>query len=132
MFTRNIKTNKKPVSFLCEDGAGEHNNVETHPLQLDADTSSASLQTLSDVNTELKKGSRDTDTLAPGNYGACLTLNDHDHIRQFVQEFTFRGLLPHVEKNIRQLNDQVSLRLYSWGFLLQALSVSKPTFYKFL
>lgn len=36
-----------------------------------------------------------------------LTLKDHDHIRLFVQEFTFRGLLPHIEKNIRQLNDQV-------------------------
>uniref|UniRef100_A0A3Q3BIP9 Trafficking protein particle complex subunit 8 n=1 Tax=Kryptolebias marmoratus TaxID=37003 RepID=A0A3Q3BIP9_KRYMA len=53
---------------------------------------------------------RDTDTLTPGNYGACLTLNDHDHIRQFVQEFTFRGLLPHIEKNIRQLNDQLISR----------------------
>lgn len=40
-------------------------------------------------------------------HGACLTLNDHDRIRQFIQEFTFRGLLPHIEKNIRQLNDQV-------------------------
>lgn len=45
--------------------------------------------------------------VTPGTHGACLTLGDHDHIRQFVQEFTFRGLLPHIEKNIRQLNDQV-------------------------
>uniref|UniRef100_A0A8C6T6J5 Trafficking protein particle complex 8 n=1 Tax=Neogobius melanostomus TaxID=47308 RepID=A0A8C6T6J5_9GOBI len=47
---------------------------------------------------------------APGGHGACLTLNDHDRIRQFIQEFTFRGLLPHVEKNIRQLNDQLVSR----------------------
>uniref|UniRef100_A0A3Q3KGX2 Trafficking protein particle complex 8 n=1 Tax=Monopterus albus TaxID=43700 RepID=A0A3Q3KGX2_MONAL len=45
-----------------------------------------------------------------GSRGACLTLNDHDHIRQFIQEFTFRGLLPHIEKNIRQLNDQLVSR----------------------
>lgn len=44
----------------------------------------------------------------PRSHGACLTLSDHEHIRQFVQEFTFRGLLPHIEKNIRQLNDQVA------------------------
>lgn len=44
-------------------------------------------------------------------HGACLTLTDHDRIRQFIQEFTFRGLLPHIEKTIRQLNDQVSLLL---------------------
>lgn len=44
-------------------------------------------------------------------HGACLTLTDHDRIRQFIQEFTFRGLLPHIEKTIRQLNDQVSLPL---------------------
>jgi len=56
-------------------------------------------------------------------HGACLTLTDHDRIRQFIQEFTFRGLLPHIEKTIRQLNDQVSLlsktlcaiRKNSWG-----------------
>lgn len=52
----------------------------------------------------------DSTTGAPGGHGACLTLNDHDRIRQFIQEFTFRGLLPHVEKNIRQLNDQLVSR----------------------
>uniref|UniRef100_A0A3B3WCQ8 Trafficking protein particle complex 8 n=1 Tax=Poecilia mexicana TaxID=48701 RepID=A0A3B3WCQ8_9TELE len=53
-----------------------------------------------------------TDSLAAatGNHGTCLTLNDHDRIRQFIQEFTFRGLLPHIEKNIRQLNDQLVSR----------------------
>lgn len=50
-------------------------------------------------------------------HGACLTLTDHDRIRQFIQEFTFRGLLPHIEKTIRQLNDQVIF--YFW------ISISK-------
>ncbi|XP_068175680.1 trafficking protein particle complex subunit 8 isoform X2 [Antennarius striatus] len=78
------------------------NNVESHPLQLNP----GSLPPFTD---DMKK---DSDNLAggAGSHGACLTLNDHDHIRQFIQEFTFRGLLPHIEKNIRQLNDQLVSR----------------------
>ncbi|XP_072246347.1 trafficking protein particle complex subunit 8 isoform X2 [Leuresthes tenuis] len=95
-----------------KDGHGASSSLETHPLQLDGDSSSASLHTLSDVGTDLKRGGRDTDSQLSGggSHGACLTLSDHDHIRQFVQEFTFRGLLPHIEKNIRQLNDQLISR----------------------
>uniref|UniRef100_A0AAQ5XV18 Trafficking protein particle complex 8 n=1 Tax=Amphiprion ocellaris TaxID=80972 RepID=A0AAQ5XV18_AMPOC len=99
-----------------EDMLSELHNIETdlenHALQLDTANSSGSLNTLSAVNTDLKKGARDPDVLVvgAGSHGACLTLNDHDHIRQFVQEFTFRGLLPHLEKNIRQLNDQLVSR----------------------
>ncbi|XP_069575816.1 trafficking protein particle complex subunit 8 isoform X1 [Brachyistius frenatus] len=87
-------------------------SLDSHPLQLDTGSSSGSLQTLGAVSSDPKKGSRDPESLASGagSHGACLTLNDHDHIRQFIQEFTFRGLLPHVEKNIRQLNDQLVSR----------------------
>uniref|UniRef100_A0A7N6A6A9 Trafficking protein particle complex 8 n=1 Tax=Anabas testudineus TaxID=64144 RepID=A0A7N6A6A9_ANATE len=55
---------------------------------------------------------KDPESLAGASvsHGTCLTLNDHDRIRQFIQEFTFRGLLPHIEKNIRQLNDQLISR----------------------
>uniref|UniRef100_A0A3P8NSY0 Trafficking protein particle complex 8 n=1 Tax=Astatotilapia calliptera TaxID=8154 RepID=A0A3P8NSY0_ASTCA len=64
------------------------------------------------VHTDLKKGAKDSNSpaCAAGSHGACLTLNDHDYIRQFIQEFTFRGLLPHIEKTIRQLNDQLVSR----------------------
>ncbi|XP_073332203.1 trafficking protein particle complex subunit 8 [Pagrus major] len=94
------------------DKDGVSNSLESHPLQLDIPSSSGSLHTLGAVKTELKKGARDPESLAggAGSHGACLTLNDHDHIRQFIQEFTFRGLLPHIEKNIRQLNDQLVSR----------------------
>uniref|UniRef100_A0A3B5KZV1 Uncharacterized protein n=1 Tax=Xiphophorus couchianus TaxID=32473 RepID=A0A3B5KZV1_9TELE len=86
--------------------------LDTHPLQLDTDSCTASLLTLSPVDADGKKSTGDTDSLAAaaGNHGTCLTLNDHDRIRQFIQEFTFRGLLPHIEKNIRQLNDQLVSR----------------------
>uniref|UniRef100_A0A665TH95 Trafficking protein particle complex 8 n=1 Tax=Echeneis naucrates TaxID=173247 RepID=A0A665TH95_ECHNA len=71
---------------------GVSNSLESHPLQLD-------------------EGSDPESTAGgAGSHGVCLTLNDHDHIRQFIQEFTFRGLLPHIEKNIRQLNDQLVSR----------------------
>ncbi|XP_056234287.1 trafficking protein particle complex subunit 8 isoform X1 [Seriola aureovittata] len=91
---------------------GVSNSLESHPLQLDAESGSGSLHVLGAVNTDLKKGARDPESTAggAGSHGACLTLNDHDHIRQFIQEFTFRGLLPHIEKNIRQLNDQLVSR----------------------
>ncbi|KYO26172.1 trafficking protein particle complex subunit 8 isoform C [Alligator mississippiensis] len=42
--------------------------------------------------------------------GLDIDIRDHDRIRQFIQEFTFRGLLPHIEKTIRQLNDQLISR----------------------
>ncbi|KAM9383796.1 trafficking protein particle complex subunit 8 isoform 4-T4 [Pholidichthys leucotaenia] len=87
-------------------------NLQSHPLQLDSSSSSGNLHALAAINTDLKKGMRDPDSSnqAAGSHGACLTLNDHDRIRQFIQEFTFRGLLPHIEKNIRQLNDQLVSR----------------------
>ncbi|XP_068599317.1 trafficking protein particle complex subunit 8 [Brachionichthys hirsutus] len=69
--------------------------MERHPLQL---------------NPGSPPPFKGCDNPAAGSHGACLTLNDHDHIRQFIQEFTFRGLLPHIEKNIRQLNDQLVSR----------------------
>uniref|UniRef100_A0A3P9CF05 Trafficking protein particle complex subunit 8 n=1 Tax=Maylandia zebra TaxID=106582 RepID=A0A3P9CF05_9CICH len=85
-------------------------SLEGHPLQLDS--SMANLHNLSAVHTDLKKGAKDSNSpaCAAGSHGACLTLNDHDYIRQFIQEFTFRGLLPHIEKTIRQLNDQLVSR----------------------
>uniref|UniRef100_A0AAX7V4W5 Trafficking protein particle complex 8 n=1 Tax=Astatotilapia calliptera TaxID=8154 RepID=A0AAX7V4W5_ASTCA len=89
---------------------GNYSAEKGHPLQLDS--SMANLHNLSAVHTDLKKGAKDSNSpaCAAGSHGACLTLNDHDYIRQFIQEFTFRGLLPHIEKTIRQLNDQLVSR----------------------
>ncbi|RXM29241.1 Trafficking protein particle complex subunit 8 [Acipenser ruthenus] len=90
---------------------GVPNNFETHPLQLDHPSDpGGSLDGLDDT---LKNTVQITDGKKPSTvttHGACLTLNDHDRIRQFIQEFTFRGLLPHIEKSIRQLNDQLVSR----------------------
>lgn len=93
---------------------GVLNRQENHPFHLDPVSSSGGLHTLCAINTDLEKSSRVPESVVGGAgvHGACLTLSDHDHIRQFVQEFTFRGLLPHIEKNIRQLNDQVHRNIF--------------------
>ncbi|KAG7280750.1 hypothetical protein CRUP_037680 [Coryphaenoides rupestris] len=83
-------------------------DMQGHPLQLECPPSEAGrLDTLGVTTSGAPPAVRAAvAATAAGTHGDCLTLNDHDHIRQFLQEFTFRGLLPHIEKNIRQLNDQ--------------------------
>uniref|UniRef100_A0A4W5KU92 Trafficking protein particle complex subunit 8 n=1 Tax=Hucho hucho TaxID=62062 RepID=A0A4W5KU92_9TELE len=91
------------VSVNCLDN--------THPLQLEtAIDTPGSLDSLRAVAAETKTTTVYTGMVAGTSHGACLTLNDHDRLRLFIQEFTFRGLLPHIEKNIRQLNDQLVSR----------------------
>uniref|UniRef100_A0A672YVX3 Trafficking protein particle complex 8 n=1 Tax=Sphaeramia orbicularis TaxID=375764 RepID=A0A672YVX3_9TELE len=94
------------VPYVCDKWNLDGSDAST----LETVSSSGLLLGLPTVNTDLKKPDPDHPCGGTGNHGACLTLNDHDHIRQFIQEFTFRGLLPHIEKNIRQLNDQLVSR----------------------
>uniref|UniRef100_A0A8C6T4M2 Trafficking protein particle complex 8 n=1 Tax=Neogobius melanostomus TaxID=47308 RepID=A0A8C6T4M2_9GOBI len=88
-----------PISVFFANSTKEHKRL----------TRFSALPQLSACDTS-RRASDSITSGAPGGHGACLTLNDHDRIRQFIQEFTFRGLLPHVEKNIRQLNDQLVSR----------------------
>ncbi|ELW64615.1 Trafficking protein particle complex subunit 8 [Tupaia chinensis] len=85
---------------------GLPNNFRVHPLQLDQSRDRANSIDGPDYvkSPSLLHEAKKTSTGII--HGACLTLTDHDRIRQFIQEFTFRGLLPHIEKTIRQLNDQ--------------------------
>ncbi|KAJ7427528.1 trafficking protein particle complex 8 [Willisornis vidua] len=103
----------KNTDHLISDGLdseikdGLSNNFKTHPLQLDHP--SGSLDSADYVKAAASlQDSKKSNSGTP--HGACLTLTDHDRIRQFIQEFTFRGLLPHIEKTIRQLNDQLISR----------------------
>ncbi|XP_067402268.1 trafficking protein particle complex subunit 8 isoform X7 [Emydura macquarii macquarii] len=106
----------KNADHLISDGLdndikdGLSNNFKAHPLQLDhlSDASSSFDGTDYVKTTASLHESKKTSSGTP--HGACLTLTDHDRIRQFIQEFTFRGLLPHIEKTIRQLNDQLISR----------------------
>ncbi|CAB1324026.1 unnamed protein product, partial [Coregonus sp. 'balchen'] len=93
------------------DGVSINSLDNTHPLQLDtASDTPGSLDSLRAVAVETKTTTVYTGVAAGTSHGACLTLKDHDRLRLFIQEFTFRGLLPHIEKNIRQLNDQLVSR----------------------
>ncbi|KAJ4943295.1 hypothetical protein JOQ06_005798, partial [Pogonophryne albipinna] len=103
-----VENNMNAAEVDSPEKDGAPSSLESHPLQLDTASSPGSLPPLSAANTELKKAAPEGG--AAGSHGTCLTLNDHGHIRQFIQEFTFRGLLPHIEKNIRQLNDQLVSR----------------------
>nr|XP_025129151.1 trafficking protein particle complex subunit 8 isoform X2 [Bubalus bubalis] len=112
-----ITSNKNSDSNLLSlDGLdnevkdGLPNNFRAHPLQLDP-SSDSSNSTDGPDHVKPTASLHETKKANVGIiHGACLTLTDHDRIRQFIQEFTFRGLLPHIEKTIRQLNDQLISR----------------------
>ena len=46
-------------------------------------------------------------TTTASAHGLCLTVSDQDRIKIFVHEFCVRGLVPWVERTMRNLNDQV-------------------------
>ncbi|XP_073535306.1 trafficking protein particle complex subunit 8 isoform X1 [Phyllobates terribilis] len=97
------------------------NSFKTHPLDQLSDVGGScdGLDNGRPPGTEAKKAVSGTP------HGSCLTLTDHDRIRQFIQEFTFRGLIPHVEKTVRQLNDQLISRK---GLSRSLLSATKKWF----
>lgn len=49
-------------------------------------------------------------------HGACLTAPDLDRIRAFIHDMCAHALLPHIEKQIQQLSDQVRLILCTFIF----------------
>uniref|UniRef100_A0A8C7W5V6 Trafficking protein particle complex 8 n=1 Tax=Oncorhynchus mykiss TaxID=8022 RepID=A0A8C7W5V6_ONCMY len=109
-----------------QNGVSVNSLDNTHPLQLEtAIDMPGSLDCLRAVATETKTTTVYTGVAAGTSHGACLTLNDHNRLRLFIQEFTFRGLLPHIEKNIRQLNDQLVSRK---GLSRSLFSVTKKLF----
>ena len=44
-------------------------------------------------------------------YGDHLTLEDHQRLQKFLEEFVTRGLLPHLEQLMRTMNERVSVGL---------------------
>lgn len=42
-------------------------------------------------------------------YGDHLTLEDHQRLQRFLEEFVTKGLLPHLEQLMRTMNDRVSV-----------------------
>lgn len=112
----NLKYKKKGFFYKSSDHLLFFTDAvcDTHQLKLDQTADPGYPcnpgEALNSVDMDLSRSQKQTPTSSQA-HGVCLTLNDHDRIRQFIQEFTFRGLLPHIEKNIRQLNDQVFFHL---------------------
>ena len=48
-------------------------------------------------------------------YGDCLTLEDHQRLQRFLEEFVTKGLLPHLEQLMRTMNDRVSVNCVHGG-----------------
>ena len=97
---------------LSSDPLSEANDPLTRALQ------ASELGTLSDSSS---KHANQADTVPLGIpsrvpsvkvlHGQCLTLIDQERIRAFVNDFCNRGLLPFLDKQIRQLNEQVCVWL---------------------
>lgn len=43
-------------------------------------------------------------------HGGCLTTEDLDRIQSLINDFCLKSLLPHMERQMRLLNESVSLR----------------------
>uniref|UniRef100_A0A673XUK4 Trafficking protein particle complex subunit 8 n=1 Tax=Salmo trutta TaxID=8032 RepID=A0A673XUK4_SALTR len=127
----NVLTTKSHKNNQWKSNLSTHGGLDldldnTHPLQLEtAIDMPGSLDSLRADAVETKTTTVYTGVAAVTSHGACLTLNDHNRLRLFIQEFTFRGLLPHIEKNIRQLNDQLVSRK---GLSRSLFSVTKKLF----
>lgn len=109
-----------------ESGASSPVPVMQHPLspqedgyQLPGSENGASLNHMignAPLNTNVWAGinSSTTPVSTPlGNnslipHGACLTTPDIDRIRAFIHDMCAHALLPHIEKQIQQLHDQIS------------------------
>lgn len=50
-------------------------------------------------------------------HGGCLTTEDLDRIQGLVNEFCLKSLLPHMERQMRLLNESVSLMLIKCKFV---------------
>ncbi|GAB6022907.1 Trafficking protein particle complex 8 [Chamberlinius hualienensis] len=84
--------------------AGQKMTVDLSNLTLNSESDFANEQT---TPTTLSGGRK------PGSYllhGVCLSSEDTDRIRLFIQEFSMRSLLPFIEKQMSILNEQVTNR----------------------
>ncbi|XP_077463762.1 trafficking protein particle complex subunit 8-like [Stigmatopora argus] len=96
--------------FLLRPQSQDHDDVPAEENHVGPAEDRRSVDTAGGEGSCPQGDNVDGEENSTGPRGAHLTPDDHEHIGQFVQEFAFRALLPHIEKNIRQLNDQVVSR----------------------
>ena len=100
--------NSKPAAVPTEPNGITMNDSKIHDnLSIDPVTVSTTIQP-NDVTwvKELKAAA----VIPQKGYGCCLTLSDHDSLRLFLQDYACKGLIPHMEKLIRNFHEQISSR----------------------
>jgi len=82
--------------------------LDSNGLNMKSEAEGAANSQSSDVQwmSDLKQSS----VVAEKGYGCCLTLQDHESLRKFMHEFASNGLIPHVEKIIRNCSEQIASR----------------------
>jgi len=78
-----------------------------------------------DSDTIINPNVWDTSSNGGPSYGACLTSQDLENIKAFVQDYTCRALLPYFERQIYQLQDAVANKK---GMSRSLLNVTKRWF----
>ncbi|XP_039251873.2 trafficking protein particle complex subunit 8-like [Styela clava] len=53
---------------------------------------------------------KNSKTSVEKGFGCCLTMADHDGLQSFMHDFIVSALIPHMEKTIKNINDQLSAR----------------------
>lgn len=96
------------IETITNQPSKEHSNL---PPATDAKKSSERSQKYEEYRRSLRQFSyckvATITQLARKERGHCMSTEDEDKIKNFVYEFAVRGLLPHIEKLMRNLSEQV-------------------------
>ncbi|XP_070575139.1 trafficking protein particle complex subunit 8-like [Ptychodera flava] len=110
-----------PLSPENEDGGRSGSIDELTPPP----PTSATQTTAPNVSMMNKLNQRPPSNKPIDGHGACLTPNDRDRLRVFIHEFTVKGLLGYMERQIRILSEQLQSRK---GFQRSLFSATKRFF----
>ncbi|XP_033625745.1 trafficking protein particle complex subunit 8-like [Asterias rubens] len=119
-----------PDDVIIPTQGNSLNEVIAHPLDQSIETkrSREELDSFNSADTPLltnnkilnSEGGMQPTSKRSKFHGACLTLSDHDRLRNFIHEFSVRGLLPYIERMIRILSDQLAARKGLHRFMFSA------------
>lgn len=103
-----------PEDVVMVEVESPNSEVIPHPLaqNYNAGSREKSHSSMEDLDQDSDSLSQqdEGETKAKRDPGICLTLSDHDRLRIFIHEFVVRGLLPYMEKMIRNLSEGLQNR----------------------
>ncbi|PIK47727.1 putative trafficking protein particle complex subunit 8 [Apostichopus japonicus] len=109
-----VPNDPSPEDVVMVEVESPNSEVISHPL---AQNFNSSINSREKSHSSMEELDRDSDGSLGGQQddegevkskripGLCFTLSDHDRMRIFVHEFVVRGLLPYMEKMIRNLSE---------------------------